>query len=59
MAVVHEEDWVDWMDGGRSAESILRPFPLGSFKVSGTRVRVTEDLFGGRKLEPPGQAGKA
>jgi len=46
MAVVREEDWTDWLRGERSAESILRPFPLGSFRVTGPPARATADLFG-------------
>lgn len=47
MAVVREEDWLDWLQGSRSARSILRPFPIGSFRVSGPPAKVTGDLFGG------------
>lgn len=43
MAIVPEDDWMDWLQGERSAESILRPFPIGSFRVSGSAA----DLFGG------------
>lgn len=45
MAIVHEDDWMDWLQGERSAESILRPLPLGSFKISGPPARVSGDLF--------------
>lgn len=47
MAVVREDDWMDWLEGGRSAGSILRPFPIGSFRVSGPRAGVTGNLFDG------------
>jgi len=45
MAVVREDDWMDWLQGERSAESMLRPFPIGSFRVSGPPARMTADLF--------------
>lgn len=45
MAVVREEDWLDWLQGERSAESILRPFAIGSFRVSGPSQPQTADLF--------------
>lgn len=45
MAIVHEDDWMDWLQGERSAESILRPLPLGSLIVSGPKPKVTGDLF--------------
>lgn len=34
MAIVHEEDWIDWLQGPRPADAILRSFPLGSFRAS-------------------------
>jgi putative SOS response-associated peptidase YedK len=46
LAVVREEDWMDWLEGSRSAESILRPFPFGSFKVLGPPAAATGGLFG-------------
>jgi len=44
MAVVHEDDWADWLQGTRAVASILRPFPKGSFKVSRSGVAMS-DLF--------------
>lgn len=48
MAVVHEEDWIDWLRAVRPVEEMLRPFPLGSFSVSGPPVHAEPaigDLF--------------
>lgn len=45
MAVVPEEDWMDWLSGTRSVEAILRPLPAGSFKMSGPRSDTTGRLF--------------
>ena len=45
VAVVREEDWMDWLQGERSAESILRPLPPGSLRVSGPPPRASGDLF--------------
>jgi putative SOS response-associated peptidase YedK len=45
IAVVREDDWMDWLEGSRPAESILRPFPPGTFKVSGPPPPASGDLF--------------
>lgn len=45
MAVVREEDWMDWLSGATSEAAILRPFPLGSFRVSGPPAKASRDLF--------------
>lgn len=47
LAVVHEEDWMDWLQCRGSMKSFLRPFPPGSFRVSGPPPGETADLFGG------------
>lgn len=44
MAIVRQEDWKDWLEGGVAAERILRPLPSGSLRVSGPPVR-SRDLF--------------
>lgn len=46
LAVVHEEDWMDWLTGSRSMRSTLCPFPAGSFRISGPAPGRTADLFG-------------
>lgn len=46
LAVVHEEDWMDWLQGRGSTKAILRRFPPGSFRVSGPTSGQTADLFG-------------
>jgi putative SOS response-associated peptidase YedK len=47
MAVVREEDWIDWLSGARSDAAILRTFPVGCFSVSGPPMRAAGDLFAG------------
>lgn len=46
LAVVREEDWIDWLTASRSMRSILRSFASGSFRVSGPAPGRTADLFG-------------
>lgn len=55
LAVVRKSDWRAWLSSEGSEGDILRPFPLGSFRVSGPPKRVapspprsaaTGDLFG-------------
>jgi putative SOS response-associated peptidase YedK len=57
MAVVREDDWIAWLRQERSIDELLRPFPAGSFKVTGPRLRIPQvqphppadrDLFGAR-----------
>ena len=46
VAVIHEDEWYDWLQMSRPAEQMLRPFPPGSFRVSGVgRRAATADLF--------------
>ena len=45
MAVVREDDWMDWLQGSRAAESILRRFPIGSFRISGPPIRTAPTWF--------------
>ena len=45
LAVVREGDWMEWLQGERLAESILRPFPVGSFRVSGPARKALGDLL--------------
>lgn len=40
MAVVREDDWFAWLRQERPAAEILRPFPPGSFKVTGPKKRI-------------------
>lgn len=56
MAVVHEDDWFAWLRQERPAAELLRPFPLGTFVVSGRSLRphrqpgrdlAEKDLFDG------------
>jgi putative SOS response-associated peptidase YedK len=55
MAVVPKRDWRAWLSGEASETEILRPLPVGSFRVSGppkraappqARAAATGDLFG-------------
>lgn len=47
VAIVREEDWQDWLTGQRSIADLLRPFPTGSFEISGVgRQAAIRDLFG-------------
>lgn len=39
MAVVRKSDWRAWLSGEASEGEILRPFPFGSFSVSGAPER--------------------
>ncbi|NIJ37933.1 hypothetical protein FHR22_002636 [Sphingopyxis panaciterrae] len=39
VAVVHPDDWDDWMDQTRDPLDILRPFPKNSFIVKGPPVQ--------------------
>lgn len=46
VAVVREDDWLDWLQQSKPVSEILRPFPPGSFSVSGTGKAVAVgDLF--------------
>ena len=46
VAVVREEDWLDWLQQSKPVSEILRPFPPSSFSVSGTcKVAAVGDLF--------------
>ncbi|WP_324750074.1 SOS response-associated peptidase [Sphingomonas sp. LY54] len=46
VAVVREEDWLNWLQLSKPVSEILRPFPPGSFSVSGTgKVAAVGDLF--------------
>lgn len=46
VAVVREEDWFDWLRLSRPVAELLRPFPPGSFKVTGKGKRqASGDLF--------------
>jgi putative SOS response-associated peptidase YedK len=46
VAVVREEDWVDWLCLSRPVTELLRSFPLGSFKVTGVgNAEATGSLF--------------
>lgn len=45
MAVVHPEDEFEWILGACPMQSLLRPFPKGSFRVSGPPRDSTPDLF--------------
>ncbi len=48
LAVVRQEDWQAWLMASRPAEEMLRPHPLGSFKVEGPLPRsAIGDLFNG------------
>lgn len=55
LAVVRRSDWRGWLSGEASEDEILRPFPIGSFRVSGPPPRpaarasqpaASGDLFG-------------
>ncbi len=55
IAIVRRADWKRWLSNEASEEEILRPFPAGSFRVSGPPKRtaarqepepVSADLFG-------------
>ena len=49
MAIVHEADWMDWLQAARPVDEMLRPFPAGSFRISGPPVEqepAVGDLFG-------------
>lgn len=55
MAVVRRSDWKAWLSGAASEAEVLRPFPVGSFRVSGPPKRAparpepaaaAADLFG-------------
>lgn len=39
VAIVHPDDWWDWLDQTRDPLDILRPFPEGSFRVIGPPVQ--------------------
>lgn len=39
VAVVHPDDWYDWIDLSRDPLDILRRFPKGSFQVKGPPVQ--------------------
>jgi putative SOS response-associated peptidase YedK len=39
MAVVRQEDWLAWLRSERPAADLLRPFPEGSFQVTGPTAR--------------------
>lgn len=45
MAIVHDNDWIPWLDGSGSQDHMLRPLPAGSLRVSGPPLAVTRDLF--------------
>lgn len=52
MAIVRKADWRGWLSGEASETEILRPFPVGSFSVSGPprrpapgRPAAARDLF--------------
>jgi putative SOS response-associated peptidase YedK len=40
VAVVRQEDWIDWLRQARPVAEMLRPFPVGSFKVEGPKMAV-------------------
>lgn len=49
IAVMREAHLYDWLQGSRPVDEVLRPFPEGSFRVSGPAARSnrgTADLFG-------------
>src|SRR3546814_10905020 len=39
VAIVHPDDWWDWLDKERDPLDILKPFPDGSFRVIGPPVQ--------------------
>src|SRR3546814_20022847 len=39
VAIVHPDDWWDWLDKERDPLDILKPFPEGSFRVIGPPVQ--------------------
>jgi putative SOS response-associated peptidase YedK len=46
VAVVREGDWHDWLRLSRPVSELLRPFPAGSFTVTGKgRTAAAGDLF--------------
>lgn len=48
MAVVKKADWKAWLSGEAAEAQILRPFPIGSFRVSGPpakKAAAVTDLF--------------
>src|SRR3546814_11094900 len=45
VAIVHPDDWWDWLDKERDPLDILKPFPEGSFRVIGPPVQQGLSLF--------------
>lgn len=48
IAAIRDNEWYDWLQQKRPADELLRPFPAGSFRVTGPATRgrrATADLF--------------
>lgn len=46
VAVIRDEDWIDWLQLSKPVANMLRPFPTGSFNIASHRRRDAErDLF--------------